>query len=276
MNPYSNQTAMFYQMNPLAWAFHRATAHALSAQSPAKVTPSANSPNAEYVRAGQMKEYLGVEKQALPVPEHLRGALGKAIAERRSCRRFANTALPFVSMSTLLHGAYGLGAKYLHGTLEMFDRPVPSGGGCYPLELYVLAQNIERVATGVHHYSIRHRALELIGPLPQPEAIVSLFLGQSWLAKAHAIVVITAVAPRLLERYGDRGYRYLLIEAGHVGQNLALLATAMGLGSLSLGGFYDDEVACLLGLDPAFEIPLYGVALGVPDTPDSAEARGLT
>jgi SagB-type dehydrogenase family enzyme len=89
------------------------------------------------------------------------------------------------------------------------------------------------------------------------------------------VAVITAVTSRLLHRYGDRGYRYTLIEAGHVGQNLALTAAALGLGSLSLGGFYDDDIARMLGLDPAFEIALYGVALGVPDTADRNDARGL-
>ena len=112
--------------------------------------------------------------------------------------------------------------------------------------------------------------------MPKPDDLESLFLGQPWVAKAHVVVIVTAVTARLLHRYGDRGYRYLLIEAGHVGQNLALVATASGLGSLSLGGFFDDDVSCMLGLDAAFELPLYGIALGVPDTADSALARGLT
>ena len=88
--------------------------------------------------------------------------------------------------------------------------------------------------------------------------------------------LVTGVGSRLFHRYGDRGYRYLLIEAGHVGQNLALLATATGVGSLSLGGFYDDEVSSMLGLNPNFEFPLYGIALGLPETTNRAEARGLS
>jgi SagB-type dehydrogenase family enzyme len=267
---------MLHLLNPIAWAFHFSTKHLQYGQSYEGNPPPSIAPNGEYSEPGQMKEYPAAQQRALPQPEQVPLAIGEAIGRRRSCRRFAERPLPLAALSALLQGAYGLGDSYLHGGKTMFDRAVPSGGGCYPLELYVLVRHVEDVPTGIHHYCARRHALEALGPAPKSDALETLFLNQPWVAKAHAVVIVTAVAPRLLHRYADRGYRYLLIEAGHVGQNLALLATASGLGSLSLGGFFDDDVSYVLGLDTAVELPLYGIALGVPETPDSAEARGLT
>jgi SagB-type dehydrogenase family enzyme len=267
---------MLHLLNPIAWTFHYLTRHLRYGQSSAINPPPLIAPNPEYSGPGQMKEYPAAQQHALPIPARIPLAIGEAIARRRSCRRFAEEPLALAALSTLLRSAYGLGDPYLHGGLTMFDRPVPSGGGCYPLELYVLVRHVEGIPAGIHHYSTRCHALEVLGPLPKPDDLETLFLSQPWVAKAHVVVIITAVTSRLLHRYGDRGYRYLLIEAGHVGQNLALVATASGLGSLSLGGFFDDDVSCMLGLDAACELPLYGIALGVPDTADSAEARNLT
>lgn len=266
---------MLYHLNPIAWTFHFSTRHLRYGQSSA-INPSPTVPNPEYSEPGQMKEYPAAQQLALPRPGQVPLAIGEAIARRRSCRQFAEKPLPIAALSTLLQEAYGLGDTYLQGGQTMFDRPVPSGGGCYPLELYVLVRNVEDIPAGIHHYSARHHALEALAPLARPEDLEALFLSQPWVAKAHVVVIVTAVTSRLLHRYGDRGYRYLLIEAGHVGQNLALVATASGLGSLSLGGFFDDDLAYMLGLDTTHELPLYGIALGVPHTTDSAQGRGLT
>ncbi len=267
---------MLHLLNPIAWTFHFLTRHLRYGQSSAINPPPSTAPNPEFAEPGQMKEYPAAQRRALPRAGQVPLAIGEAIARRRSCRRFAEQPLPLAALSTLLQSAYGLGDSYLSGGQTMFDRPVPSGGCCYPLELYVLVRHVEGIPAGIHHYSARHHALEALGPLPKSDDLETLFLSQPWVAKAHVVVIVTAVASRLLHRYGDRGYRYLLIEAGHVGQNLALVATASGFGSLSLGGFFDDDVSCMLGLDAAFELPLYGIALGVPDTADSAQARSLT
>jgi SagB-type dehydrogenase family enzyme len=266
---------MLHLLNPVAWTFHFLTRHLRYGQPSAIGPPPPAVPDPDYVAPGQMKEYPAAQRHPLPEATQIPLATGEAIARRRSCRRFAEQPLPLAALATLLWNAYGLGEPYVHGGQTMFDRPVPSGGGCYPLELYVLVRHVEGIPPGIFHYSSRHHALEALGPLPAPDHLASLFLDQPWLATAHAVVIVTAVAPRLLHRYGDRGYRYLLIEAGHVGQNLALAATASGLGSLSLGGFFDDEVSYMLGLDASFELPLYGIALGIPGTGDSAEARRL-
>jgi SagB-type dehydrogenase family enzyme len=266
---------MVPELNPIAWTFHCSTTHVRYGQSPIVVPPELAAPNPEYSQPHQMKEYPAAQKWILPPPEKVPAALGETIAHRGSCRRFADCPLSLAALSTLLHTAYGLGDKYVYGEVAMYDRPVPSGGGCYPLELYVLVRRVESLPRKIYHYSVRHHTLEGLGPLPPPDEILTLFLGQPWLASAPIIVVVTAVTSRLLYRYGDRGYRYLLIEAGHIGQNLALAATATGLSSLSLGGFLDNDLSSRIGLDPVYEVPLYGVALGPPVTTDRVQARGL-
>jgi SagB-type dehydrogenase family enzyme len=109
-----------------------------------------------------------------------------------------------------------------------------------------------------------------------PAALVSrLFLDQAWAAEASVVLVLSAVCARSTAKYGDRGYRYLLLEAGHVAQNVVLAATGLGLGVVNLGGFLDDELSGLLKLDPESETVLYGAAVGQPSSADRTARRAL-
>jgi nitroreductase len=96
---------------------------------------------------------------------------------------------------------------------------------------------------------------------------------QPYVGDASAIVLYTAVLERSLWKYTDRGYRYILFETGHVAQNVNLVAESLGLGSLNLGGFFDDQIAAFLGIDTDEEVPLYATALGVPADRDRSVIR---
>jgi SagB-type dehydrogenase family enzyme len=87
---------------------------------------------------------------------------------------------------------------------------------------------------------------------------------EQWPIGAAVAFVISAVLDRSRVKYGDRGYRYALIESGHVGQNMALLATELGLGCCSVGGFIDDDVNKLLDIQLQSEYALYMVVIGSP------------
>ncbi len=214
---------------------------------------------------GPWKRYSGVPTVELPPPGPGSMLLEDALQERLSCRHFKDQAVPLGELARLLGAGFGVKESPLSGRLE---RPLPSGGARYPLELYVLARSIDGLAPGVHHYAPKEHLLEhLRGPLPW-ESVVNLFLGQSWLKQASAIFVISAVFERTLERYGERGFRFLHFEAGHLAQNLTLLAASRGLATLSLGGFVDAHLAAMLGFDPEIEIPLYGLAVGHPEDGD--------
>jgi SagB-type dehydrogenase family enzyme len=255
---------MFRDRHPIAWAFHRQTSrwpfnmHGL------------NPPTRE---VAQFKEDLRVPTIDLPTPMLPGLELGSAIAGRTSCRRFRRERISLTQLGDLLHAAYGvLGVLDLWG--EFCERPVPSGGGLYPLELYVLTQRVDGLTGGAYHYVPLVHGLEVVRPDPLPTLLTAeMFLGQPYLSDAAAVIVLTAVVERSLWKYEDRGYRYLLLEAGHVAQNLNLSAVALGLGSLNLGGFFDEDLTALLRLDAAIEIVLYGIAVGPPQSDSRVETR---
>lgn len=258
----SADPAAFRIGQPTAWTFHRGTARWSFSAPPA---------DAGHFSAG--REHPRAPWTPLPPGIEPTASLSAAVAERVSCRAFTEAPLSLAQLGTLCRLGYGVTAR--SGPFaEHPDRPVPSGGGLYPLELNVMVRAVSGLRPGVHHFVPAADGLEEISQTPLPAPIVSyLFMGQRWAADAAAIVVLSAVTARSLGKYGDRGYRYLLFEAGHVMQNINLAATAIGLGAVNLGGFFDDDLADLLGIDGEFEIPLYATAVGIPACTDRMELR---
>lgn len=255
---------MFREDHGLAWMFHRNTSrwpfnmHGLA------------SPDS---RVPPFKEHLDAPMIELPPAELPNAGFADLIAGRHSCRQFRPSPLPLQSLSTILHAAYGVqGESSEFG--GFLDRTVPSGGALYPLELYALCQRVEGVDAGVIHYLPLVHGAEVVHPEPLPQLMVAeMFLGQPYLANAAAVLVIAAVVERSMWKYEDRGYRYIMLEAGHVAQNAILCATALGLGTLPLGGFFDDDVSGLIRLDRERDIALYGVAIGHRATDERNAAR---
>ena len=251
---------------PVAWLFHRATCR--------WVHNTMEPPGVHLQQAG--KEDFDVDLMRLPKPGSLDVPLGLAIRQRVSTRTFAADALTLDQLSTIVHAGYGLIGRTQFGQVEFLERSVPSGGGLYPLELYVIVRAVDGLEPGIHHYVPLHHGLELVRPGRLPGAFNTyLFLGQPYATSAAAVVVLTAVTQRSLGKYGDRGYRYLLLEAGHAAQNVNLATVALGLGCCNLGGFFDEELAAVIRADTEAEIPLYAVALGVPSTDDRDGRRAI-
>jgi SagB-type dehydrogenase family enzyme len=200
---------------------------------------------------------------AVVLPKPPSSPLMELIAARHSCRNFAPATISLHQLACMLHAGYGItGLRDWPGGLLMFERAVPSAGGLYPLELYVICNQVEDVKPGLHHLNARDHTLEYIGgPLPIPDVLQGL-LQQGFTRDAAAFIFIAAVLPRTLKKYGPRGYRYLLMEAGHVAQNICLSATELGLATLCLGGFSDHKINSLLRLDGREEVTLYAIALG--------------
>lgn len=250
---------------PLAWTFHRGTARWVFN------TPTAGGTTPTAGRETPLAPWLALPPAAVPD-----APLGRVIGDRVSCRAFADTAIGLDALATILHTAYGVLGRSADNRFDIVDRPVPSAGGLYPLELSVLVRAVQGVESGVHHYLPHAHGLERLrtGALP-PSFTRYLFMGQDWVVRAAVVLVVSAVTHRSLTKYGDRGYRYLLFEAGHVVQNANLVATALGLGAVNLGGFFDDELAGLLRIDVEQEIPLYATAIGTPDAADRMGRRAL-
>lgn len=210
---------------------------------------------------------------ALPRPGVLACPLEEAIAGRVSCRRFAPAPLSLADVSTLLSAAYGCRGEVSVGGLAFQARPVPSAGAIYPLGIHVIASSVAGVAPGIYRYLPAAHALEGAPARLSRDVLSDIFLGQHHATAAGLVAVVTAGLDATLARYGDRGYRYVLLEAGHVAQNLNLASSALGLAGLDLGGFLDRMLGEALGL--THEVPLYGVAIGHPGTEDRSAVREI-
>lgn len=213
---------------------------------------------------GRFRTYPGAARFALPGRDFaVEMSLGQAIEKRRSIREIALRPLPLEALGRLLHTGYGVRGHRKMGGEWAADRTTPSAGGRYPLELYVATQQVEGLADGVYHYDARAHELELRSAgLAQP-AIADLTVGQEVARDANVVIVVTAVRDRTMWKYGQRGYRYVWIDAGHVGQNVYLVATALGLGPTAIGGFFDGEMNALLKL-PSDEEAVYVLCVGQP------------
>jgi SagB-type dehydrogenase family enzyme len=182
----------------------------------------------------------------------------QAISKRRSIRRFKNEPLTLDQLSQLLWSAQGI-------TATGGRRAAPSAGATYPLEIFVVVGNngIRTLAAGIYHYDIDNHSLSLyqIGDFQQKLADIAL--GQSFIARCPVDIVICAIHPRTAYRYGHRGERYVHMEVGHVGENVALQAVALGLGTVMVGAFEDEDVRKVLKLEEQIK-PLYVIPVGKP------------
>ena len=134
--------------------------------------------------------------------------------------------------------------------LSRAARPVPSAGALYPLELYVVAVAVDGLERGVYHYNpFRHRLARLAAALVAGRPRRRSSTRPSSITRPPLIVVVTAVFWRSRFKYGLRGYRFALLEAGHVVQNAVLAATELELPALPLGGFYDRRLDAIVGAD---------------------------
>lgn len=201
------------------------------------------------------KRYGHRPRVRLPPPCALTAPLETALVARRSgCDESA--PVTSASLSTILRAAYGT-----TGAVDgIVRRTVPSAGALYPLELYVLIRDVPDQAAGCFHYDPYDHALEELacGPVASLEDA----LADPELARAPAFVVVAAMFWRSRVKYGLRGYRFALLEAGHAMQNALLAAAALGIAALPIGGYFDRRLERLLALDGVDEAVVYCASLG--------------
>jgi SagB-type dehydrogenase family enzyme len=186
--------------------------------------------------------------------------LGEALSGRRSSRVFATAALPLSALAALLRAGYGVTGALRAGDAAQPLRAAPSGGALYPLELTVAARRVDGLAPGLYHFDPLDDALEQLRTGAVPIAAATPFADEAGVAAA--VIVVSAVFWRSRFKYGLRGYRFVLLEAGHVAQNVLLAAAALGLAALPLGGFYDRRVDELIEVDGVDESALYLICIG--------------
>nr|WP_048147924.1 SagB/ThcOx family dehydrogenase [Palaeococcus ferrophilus] len=193
-----------------------------------------------------------LQKVSLPAPR-TRGDMSveEAIARRMSVREYRDEPLTLEELSQLLWAAQGI--------THDGKRSAPSAGATYPFELYVVVGSVEGLSPGVYHYDPSEHSLSLVREGDFRGELQRAALNQEWVGKAAVDIVLVAFYERTTEYYGDRGVRYVHMEAGHIGENIYLQATALNLGTVAVGAFNDDEVAKIVGTEGR---PLYIFPVG--------------
>jgi SagB-type dehydrogenase family enzyme len=198
------------------------------------------------------------------VPVDAGGApLAEVIAARRSRRNFASHQLELTELSAIMQWSYGISGEVgiAGGGVQHF-RAVPSAGALYPAEIYLGVRAVRGLEAGIYHYEVPETSLALLNRGNPADRLHEVCCGQEYARQAAIVVLISAVIERTKRKYGDRGYRYVLLDIGHLGQNLYLACTALGLAIVTTGGFFDDEVADLLGIDGCDEAVFYVAFIG--------------
>jgi len=204
----------------------------------------------------------------LPSPQ-LKGkvSLEETIQRRRAVRRYSREPLDLSQLSQILWSAQGI-----TGTRGF--RAAPSAGATYPLEIFVFVgkrgiiaseakQAPEELQAGIYHYEVDSHSLRLHKPADLRPDLARATLAQEFIIDAPVDIVICALYHRTSYRYGKRGERYVHIEVGHAGENIHLQAVALGLATVEVGAFHDEEVRKVLGVDEQIK-PLYIMPLGKP------------
>lgn len=191
----------------------------------------------------------------LPAPDTI-GVVSveRALGSRRSVRSFGPESLSLSQLGQLLWAAQGNSAK-------PGGRTAPSAGATYPLEVFVASGRVRGLGSGLYRYDGNSHTLRRLGTKDLRRELGSAAYGQKWVVDAAAVVVLAADYSRTTSRYGERGRRYVHMEAGHVGQNVHLQCAALGLGTVMVGAFDDREAKRLIG--GRFD-PLYLMPVGVP------------
>lgn len=186
-------------------------------------------------------------------------SLEEAIACRKSIRDFSSEPISQLQLSQILWSAQGITDS------QGRRRAVPSAGATYPLEIFVVCgrNSVEGMDEGVYHYNIGNHSLTLHHKGEVRLELARAALDQEYIYEAPVDIVICAVYERTTRDYGNRGERYVHIEVGHAGQNIYLQATALGLATVAIGAFHDEQVREVLRLDKQYR-PLYIMPIGKP------------
>jgi len=214
---------------------------------------SATAPPAEEPTK-KMPEHVS-ERIKLPEPKYIGAtSVEEALMKRRSVRVFKEGPVLLAELSQLIWAAQGM-------TNPGGLRTAPSAGALYPLELYVVAGNVTGLQPGVYRYGRKNHELLSIAKGDRRNDLCSAALGQSSIKKAALVLVLSGVFERTTAKYGERGIRYVHMEAGHAAQNVYLQAVTLQLGTVVIGAFSDRDVKALLKMTDS-EMPLYIMPVG--------------
>jgi len=208
----------------------------------------------------------------LPRGVRLRRELGDVLGRRRSVRQYTGDAVPLDQMATLLRAASAITASGRTGLMEGGEREIsfrvaPSPGGLYPLETWVLPLRVPGLPRTVWRYHPKRDLLIEEGDTEALDAAAAAFAVPEEvinLRQAALLVLLIGRPWKVLRKYGDRGIRYLFIEAGAVAENVHLAFGSLGLGSVDCASVHDDQLHNALGLDGELRLLAHAIVVGVP------------
>lgn len=221
-----------------------------------------------------IKKVAGKEKSYEYFPQYslhsddwdsLNRPLGEALKKRRTLREFAKGELKLKDLSTLLVRGAGINGELHYPDGHVLPvRTYPSGGGLYPLEIYVALFDTIEIPPGIYHFNVSSSSLSLLAQGNYRNDIYKAFIDDPKIEKAVAVIIVTAVFPRSRFKYGERSYRFIMLEAGHLSQNLILVGQSLGLSVVPMGGYLDREMENLLEIDGVEECIIYPQIIGIP------------
>jgi SagB-type dehydrogenase family enzyme len=222
-------------------------------------------------RLQTVKPYRDRAKVALPGPADwppARHGFDEVVLGRETARSFTPAPIGLAPLAKVLHHSYGITRDNEDTPFPRPFRAVPSGGALYPLELYVQAVRVDGLAPGLYHYDPEDRTLDVLRLAARHEGaadeVAALFMQPDLARSAAAIVFVSALFFRSTFKYGDRGYRFTLLEAGHLAQNALLTAHSIGLAGAPVGGYADRDVDRYLRFDGLSESTVYVLLIGRP------------
>ncbi len=204
------------------------------------------------------KEKEAHEEVSLPEIDLNNKTVSEVLYERLSRRDYTSDSLNLAQVGDLLWAAGGLNVDGVSGA----TRTAPSAGGAYPLDIYLVAGNVDGLEKGVYSYDHEAHSLEAVVAEERRDQLAAAALDQQFIVKAPIIIVIVAHYERTTSTYGERGKRYVHMDTGYVSQNIYLKAEALDLGTVAIGAFDDEEVAEVLSSEGA---PLMIMPIGVPE-----------
>jgi len=182
----------------------------------------------------------------------------QVVVNRKSTRKFKNEPITQFELNLFLYGMTGLTRVFP----QFAFRTIPSAGGLYPIEVYPVINNVRDIEQGIYHYNISNHSLEFLKKGDFRVEVARGCLDQQIAYNSAVNFVWTAMIERSKWKYLQRCYRYIYLDAGHIGQNFYLIAEALGLGGCTIGAIYDDELNELLEIDGINETAIYVGVVG--------------
>ena len=185
----------------------------------------------------------------------------KTIEQRKSIRNYSEVALTTEQLSYLLWCTQGI-KEVIGGTATL--RNVPSAGARHALETYLLINNVDGITPGLYRYLVMEHSLMSVSlDRDIADKITNACLKQNFIKSSAVTFIWVAVPYRMNWRYGERGYRYLYLDAGHVCQNLYISAESIHCGTCAIAAYSDDELNQILGVDGKEQFVIYLATVGM-------------